>query len=857
MKMFRSKKIVLLMTLLLLVPLIWNRKMDTVYAATPSFAQSKVEIVGKGETKQLEIKNKVKDSKYKWSSSNTKVAKVSSKGVVTSVSSGTATIKCVITYPTKKTKTLSCKVTVTIPATDIKITNATEVNGAHIMTLGETFTFNTAITPTNSSDKIFWSIGGGDKDCIKINNNTQGNVTATKVGKVILVATAAKTATQAAADSSIINDAIIIEVKGPSATVRSAEMVSSNEIKVVFDSPVNPNTVIGLNNKLTSNIEISQRKDVKGVLAKDPGNLTASLSTDGRTLTIKAANAMSGEYGIHFTKGILTTTGVAIEEYYKQISFIDTFPPTIVETTYDDTGMIATIKFNEPIDFTNFKASNATLVASSGTGAADLTTLSILNNSLNYVIAEDKQSVSINLSKISSSDYGKLFSVIFSGIKDMSGNSPASYTLTVLLQVDTSVRPQARVITVARTGYNTITATFDRAIQYGGLISVNNGGSINGVVDTKDSKKVHYTLTDGMAQMTGVQTITIGYWSSYNADPKDNFARQMHTYYVDFTGDRTNPVLLKYEFDSATSVLTLTYSEPVTAKLTTGIFSARLLTSTDEIKPNTNINYTVISHSEGDNILKLKMTNMTIIGTYTFNLEHGFAEDSFKNQTLQSGVSVSNSSGSSAELPKPLLITQSATNLSEIFIEFGNRLDVASAEDKNNYSIAGVTIVKAEVIKNTIDSGATVLLTVADGAIDVTVPRPITIQGIKGYNNSYTAMSSYTVDIELKDNKRPYFIEPLQFDKTSKNTILMRFNEDIQGSISVKVSQMPTGGSTSVAYEIPSTVTIAGNVVYIGLGSMPLNNSLLKVDIVSNDLKDASGNSVVPISPIIYCSVQY
>lgn len=856
MKMFRSKKFVLLMTLLLLVPLIWNRKTDVVYAATPSFAQSKIEIVGTGETKQLEIKNKVKDSKYKWSSSNKAVAKVSSKGVVTSVGSGTATIKCVITYPNKKTKTLSCKVTVTIPATDIKINNATEVNGAHIMTLGQTYTFNTTITPTNSSDKVFWYIGGGDKECIKINDNTKGSVTATKVGKVILVASAAKTATQAAADASIINDAIIIEVKGPSATVRSAEMVNSNEIKVVFDSPVNPNTVIGLNNKLTSNIEISQRKDVKGVLAKDPGNLTASLSADGQTLTIKSANAMSGEYGIHFTKGILTTSGVAIEEYYKQISFVDTFPPTIVETSYDDTGMIATIKFNEPIDFSNFKASNATLVATSGT-SADLTTLSILNNTLNYVIAEDKQSVSINLSKISPSDYGKLFSVIFSGIKDMSGNAPASYTLTVLLKVDTSVKPQARVISVTRSGYNTITATFDRAIQYGGMISINNGGSINGVVDTKDSKKVHYTLTDSQAQMTGVQTVTIGYWSSYNADPADNYARQMHTFYVDFTGDRTNPVLLKYEYDPTTSVLTLTYSEPVTAKLSTGIFSARLLTSTDEIKPNTNITYTVMSHTEGDNILKLKMTNMTIIGTYTFNLEQGFAEDSFKNPTLQSGISISNSSGSAAELPRPLLITQSATNLSEIYVEFGNRLDVASAENKDNYSIAGVTILKAEVIKNTIDSGATVLLTVADGSIEATVPRPITIKGIKGYNNSFTEMSSYTVEVELKDNKRPYFIDPLQFDKNSRNTVLMKFSEPIQGNITVKVTQMPSSGSNSIAYEIPNTVTISGNVVYIGLSSTPLNNSLLKVEILTNDLKDTSGNAVVPISPMLYCSVQY
>ena len=104
----------LMVMVLILTSLLWLQGESDAFAATPSFKETKVEIIGEGETYQLDIKNKVDGSKYKWSSTNTKVARVSSKGLVTSVGKGSATIRCIITYPTNKTKTLNCKVTVII-----------------------------------------------------------------------------------------------------------------------------------------------------------------------------------------------------------------------------------------------------------------------------------------------------------------------------------------------------------------------------------------------------------------------------------------------------------------------------------------------------------------------------------------------------------------------------------------------------------------------------------------------------------------------------------------------------------------------------------------------------------------------
>ncbi len=844
MKMRYGRKIALILSLALLLPFLLDQNAADAWAAkTPTFAVSKFEIVGAGSTYQLDIKDKVAGSKYKWSSSNTKVAKVSSKGVVTAVGKGTATIKCVITYPTSKTKTITSKATVIVPAEEIRINNAVEVNGAHILLVGEKFDFNRDIVPAGSSYITNWSIGGGDATCIRIDDSEAGTVTALKPGKVILKATAAKTTKAEDIKKSIINDAIIIEVKVPTATVNSAEIIGSTEIRVVFDSPVDPSTVVGNNNSLSSNIELTLGKNVKGVLAKDPGVLKASLSTDGKILTITSQNMFDGEYGISITSNVKTTGGVAIEAYSKKLSFVDTIGPTIKSVILDDSGLIATIMFSEAVDFTNLKVSNATLLTGSN---ADPSTISKLNNRLNYVASTDKKSLTINLSSIVAADHGKPFLVTFSGIKDLAGNMPPTYTLTATIITDTSPRPQARPFRAVRTSYNTLTVTFDRAIRQPGYVMINNGGMHPGVVDTADNKMVHYTFSDAEAALSGIQPVSVINWSGYNVAATDTFANEPYRFPgIDFTADKTSPVLINYSYDPETSIMTLTYNESVTLTTPNGIFSSYLQTVTDEIFSGTNITYTKLESTDS-RVIKLLIGNMTLIGTYTFSIDYGFVVDNFRNYNLRTdNITLSNTGGSATELPGPYLIMQSTTNLSQIHIEFANMLDVASATNIANYNIPGVTIVSAVLTKNNKASGATVVLTVADGSIGVTLERPITIKGVKGYNGSYSEMETFPAQmVELKDNKKPNLLGNPEYDKKALNVIKMNFSEEMKGSITVRVTQI---GTTTI--EIPNDPTINGSTVNLTLGFIPSTGSLLRIEILSNNLTDVSGNQVAAMLP--------
>lgn len=86
--------------------------------------------------------------KLTWSSSNTSVATVNSKGAVKAVGKGIATI----TAKTTSGKTATCKVTVMVPAKSVKLS----AKSCTLQT-GAVYTLKATLNPTDSTDRITWS----------------------------------------------------------------------------------------------------------------------------------------------------------------------------------------------------------------------------------------------------------------------------------------------------------------------------------------------------------------------------------------------------------------------------------------------------------------------------------------------------------------------------------------------------------------------------------------------------------------------------------------------------------------------------------------------------------------------------
>jgi hypothetical protein len=467
------------------------------------------------------------------------------------------------------------------------------------------------------------------------------------------------------------------------------------------------------------------------------------------------------------------------------------------------------------------------------------TTTNIIGNRLNYVASTDKKSLVIDLVNIASTDYGKKLSVIMAGLKDMAGNNPVNYTQNVMVYSDNSLKSQAVPLVITRTGYYTLTATFSRTINPSspGYIQIKNGGMLMGTVDTTDNKKVNYTLPEYDANLTGFNQVKVSMWNSYNVITSDNTALTGREMMIDFSVDKSNPVLISSDYDVSTTTLTLSYNKEVTLANATGIFTTRLTTITNEIIPGSNVSFTNIPYTTDKKVIKLKLTNISTLGSYSINLPYGFVNDSYRNPSLTRDIVVSNSSGTSTELPAPYAILQNSANLNQIIIEFGNRLDEASARNVGNYSIPGVNIISADLNKNTTNDGATVILTLVENSIDVTVERPVKISGVMGYNNSFTPIVGFTQMVLLKDTKKPRLVSNPIFDTVTKNSIRLNFDEPITGTLTVRVSL-----ANNSLVVLSQNVTISGNTANIVITEYVSVGSGLKIEILNNSLTDSNGN---------------
>ena len=131
----------------------------------------------------LKVTSTLKGDKVKsFSSSNDKIATVSSKGVVKGVKKGSATITVIM----KSGATAKCKVTVQTKAVTTKKLTLDKTKAT--LKVGKTLTLNVTRNPISATDKITWS--SSNKKIATVDKN--GKVKALKAGKVTIKAKVGK-----------------------------------------------------------------------------------------------------------------------------------------------------------------------------------------------------------------------------------------------------------------------------------------------------------------------------------------------------------------------------------------------------------------------------------------------------------------------------------------------------------------------------------------------------------------------------------------------------------------------------------------------------------------------------------------
>lgn len=155
---------------------------------TPAFAKantkmpvlnaSKAQLVI-GKSFDFNVKNKAKNVKYQWISSNEKVATVDANGIVTGISKGKTTITCRVKLSGYYVR-VNASVTVYKPAVIVSISNPIET-----IKVGESYDLDADKTPASSNDKLTWT--SSDKSIA--NPEFNGYFKALKAGTVTITCT--------------------------------------------------------------------------------------------------------------------------------------------------------------------------------------------------------------------------------------------------------------------------------------------------------------------------------------------------------------------------------------------------------------------------------------------------------------------------------------------------------------------------------------------------------------------------------------------------------------------------------------------------------------------------------------------
>lgn len=829
------------LALVLITPMVAapnNFSITTSAKAAPKLSKSSITLKGAKDSQKLTVMNPVARSTYSWSSTNKKVAKVSSGGTVTPVAKGTATIKCRIKSPNlKKAKTLSCKVKVEIPVTGIKITNAQlGDNNAHVIVAGEQYDFDFKYTPAKPSSRAYWFIE--DTDIASVSG--LGVVTGKKEGITTLKIVAAPN--RASVNKSEIYHAVNISVVDKTietANVETVQLNSAKELIVTFSDPIDESTVIDLGtNQLKDTISIRKNdyNDEYNDYSVDPGVLTAHLSDDLKKLTITPEHIFSGAYEIKVTSNVQTIGNIPLTVYKETFKLLDETNPVYKNTTLDETGLVSILNFNEPINIANLQIQDV-VVGNAGPGG---NTANVLYNRNNYQLTNDKKSIKVDLTGISKEDENKTITVILAGIEDYAKNQTSPYQLPVSVYTDTTPKPQAQIVSVKRTSYDEITVLFDRAIKSVGNTRINNT-YLGGYVNSENKKEVHYRLSSAQRALRGNQKMTIGYWNGYNVMVNDDSANRYRDVIVNFDVDTTNPYITNYRLESYKEGqttryrLVLIFNENVNLTFISGSLSSTFKPANSNTKSNTRLYYT----AEGKNkVVTLKFTGaqMSAPGTYELSIPNGLVKDVFNNSNTSRKITINRNTENNKELPGPAKIQQSPVNPSEILLTFHNKIDRGSAEKVANYKVNGKAVKDVQLIEQT-ETTSVVKLTLTSGNIKYDASYPIKIDGIRGYNNSFGELSDYEAIVPLKENTPPT-IEKAVYDNYN-NRIEITFSEQINGIPGFSVYQSNHLLCTSVE----TRTSIIEDKVIIFLNERVTSPSTLTLKPENiNSIKDINGN---------------
>ncbi|MEC2055001.1 hypothetical protein I6J18_09715 [Peribacillus psychrosaccharolyticus] len=638
--------------------------------------------------------------------------------------------------------------------------------------------------------------------------------------------------------------------------VKEVSAVNGKQIEVKFNKAIKKSSVIqtGTPDTLVDGVftinELTTDNVVANAVAAADG-LAASLSEDGKTLTITADTFFDGRYEV-ITKAdaIETVADQKLAGFYGVVSSNDTVKPSVTSVTYPN-AKTARVNFSEPL------SSEGTFNASysDGTSASVSTSFTAGN-----------KYIDINLASLTAN---KQATVTFVGIKDAKGNLATPNPVAVTVNKDNSdvTAPVVQSVTpISATSFDIkLSESVAKAVAAdltSGTVGTIKVGSTDvtskATVDATDASVIHVT---GITAVTGLQTISVEEKALVDFSGNLNAA---FSKVVNFDADTVEPTVVSTSVQTISNVkyLVVDFNENVTPVAAKALVFNYVKDNGEKASTTVTTNATAGAQGEATLYNAVSGVSKSIkinLGTlaaedYTVDLVAGLVEDGFGNDSvLKEAVPVTVGSSTVQQSVKLNADTTNGNdddnavvkvNSNTLRVNFSKELDIASATNKSNYSVEGSTVEKAEIYKNNSTDGYIVELTLAKNTVDITGEYEVTVSGVVAKNGS--AMTSYTTSETLDENVQPTVTKAVL---ASPTTVTLTFSEAvINTTADTNDFELLIGGVKVAANDVVTTSsqTSAANTLTLTLEdavtSADVSKGLALKGLSTVDIADGKGN---------------
>lgn len=484
--------------------------------------------------------------------------------------------------------------------------------------------------------------------------------------------------------------------------ITDVKVVNAKQVEVKFATPVSKSSVIDSSNKVR-NISFTM---VTGATV-NPGDLTGSLSEDGKTLTITANWIFDGEYAFKSTDAIQAVSSGKIEEHTVILKAKDDVAPKYVSgsaAAKTSTNSFS-ILFDEPV-------SAAGAIAYVNDVAA--TVANDPSNPNRLTVTGGKQVAAGTTAKV------KLLNV-----KDYKNNlaSPNPVEASITITADTAI-PTVKDVSVI--GENRVEVTYDKEMNIASFTGKARLVQSNGTV-------INLKATAGKEGKTVVLEGTgVGYRDSYNAvlfidaDVKDTVGNSAALYSTNVTisRDTTAPSFTTIEYKDGKIVANFTediaigrYNEVLLIDQRTGVATPIYLNYNNSRNAVIANNTLTISHPLPNGTYQLRLPANTVVDKAGIPNPNAITNQTFvvENVTSFDGTRPVVGLVTNGTLPNGSYLGEQAATYTVSDADSG--VNLASVQELTNYTWDGKPLpngsyVTADITQGTADRATTVVVTV-------------------------------------------------------------------------------------------------------------------------------------------------